>query len=998
MDPRDIHPLIVRPHPLTDDGKYALIARAGDRLGDIIDLPDDAEVLAYVDGRPVCDGEWQHVCVDVDHVYELQVVVGRDAIGPLLAIAALVVAPFLAAAFVGTAAGFGIASSVAAGLGISLGAVTSGLTALIGAAGVLVFESAVSLLVSRNLAKVRAKLRASFLFRRDRTRLLATTIPVPLLLGSHRVFPYYASRPYTEYDEDGEQFLFLLFELGFGDVDVENVRFRETLTTEYQNVLESRAKPVTLVYGNVDTVEGGALEWDAMTMAGTPVVRTLAAGHIRIVADVAIQHYRIGSRNRIIGRDTNLRLEYSVAGAGSWTAITRTVETRDGADARNARRRSIELTDVANPMESYDIRVTLLTEDESEGSSTISFAAELAAVRGFAASRALFAGSNPLAIKAKADGQLRGSLPPVNMDIHQRVEAWDGTAWVVGRTSNPAYLGRAYLRGFRDEQNQLVAGMGEPDGAIEDDEFKQWGAFCTTNGLKCDIYITERLDHPEVLEIISQCGWGSIRKEGDKWGVVYEDENEPLTAIFTPDNVVAGSVEVVYNNDALADEIVGRFIDKDSSYQPNVLRRTTPGTMLPSRQVNLRLRGIVNGEHAAKELNQTAARQVYQNRTITLEGKIGTAAYVRRGAVVGLAHDLVGGTVGGRLLAIAANRRDLTLSMAVPLLGTIWVWDLNNDVVSTTYVATNGDGTAVQLSAALPDAPAGIDDDSNSYHFAAFSSVASQKKARVTEIESREGGGAKFTLVDEDQRLYDARTSDLNHPLVVSAVLDDLASIGALFITATATGGWVFSWPNHPSPLVNRYELRYGSVATGHDFPAMSSMHEGVLITTRFESASEPESGEWIFGVVGILDDGRQTSPFFKRVNLDEVDIIPRVEEVFTRTADDTVPAQLATTDTQKATDDYLPAGTTRLPVGPDETSPYEWRAFRSGLTRYWGEFSPWGRHEIYAAINVDDAVDEALMNNPTIDDLRDDVDEALAEILTIQGDVAGALTDILAD
>ena len=130
-------------------------------------------------------------------------------------------------------------------------------------------------------------------------------------------------------------------------------------------------------------------------------------------------------------------------------------------------------------------------------------------------------------------------------------------------------------------------------------------------------------------------------------------------------------MSVHYENEGLSDEITGTFLDASGDYKENTVRRCVEGVTVPERPVTVPLRGITSGMQAAKEINRMAAAQFYHTRTITWEvGPEGGPLFVTRGDVVALAHDLVGGTVGGRMLEIDTPRTLISLSQDVPTSGT----------------------------------------------------------------------------------------------------------------------------------------------------------------------------------------------------------------------------------------------------------------------------------------------------------------------------------------
>ena len=134
----------------------------------------------------------------------------------------------------------------------------------------------------------------------------------------------------------------------------------------------------------------------------------------------------------------------------------------------------------------------------------------------------------------------------------------------------------AYFRGWRIN-GRLVAGMGLPDSRIDIVQTQRFAEHCTANDLRVDLVLEDGRDHDQMLLLICQCGWGSHDTQTGKHGVVWEDANRPVTAIINPGNVIAGSVGVVWDNENLADEVIGNFVDRTSDYQTNQIRRIVPG-------------------------------------------------------------------------------------------------------------------------------------------------------------------------------------------------------------------------------------------------------------------------------------------------------------------------------------------------------------------------------------------------------------------------------------
>lgn len=842
-----------RPHPITTEGRCTIVAAAGQTLDEAFRgrIPPWEPAVASVNGALVAREGWRDVTLREGDVVNVRAAVaggeGSNPIAVILSIAVLVAAPHLAGAIIGATALTGTAATAATWL----------LTAAIGMGGLLIVNSLFPPRLPAAQDTGQPKPQYSISGGANRARPYQ---PLQLVLGTHRVFPDLAAREYTEFDEEGDQHLNQIFDFGIGDLDVGTLHMGETAFTNFEDVDPRQDIPVTLVAGNVDTISGGDLEHD------TPLQRTTAAGTTAVAFDLSAQHFRTQGNGGLDGRDTEIRVEWRESGtADPWQSRDLVLVTPDGAEARNAVRRSFKFA--TGRAAAWDVRATLLTEHDKEDDRLI-FSASVAAFRAFQDDATDFTGRNPLAVRAKATGQLYGRMEAVNAIASQRAAHWDGTRWVAGQvTGNCGDVLLRYLRGWRIA-GRLVAGMGLPDSRIDLPSIQGFAEHCTAEGLECNLVIEDGRDHAAALELICQCGWGAIDRQSGKWGVLWEDAGRPMTALVTPANVVAGTLGVTYDNEGLADEVVGNFIDRTSDYQVNQIRRSVPGTATPERPVTVELDGITDGTHAAKELNRAVAAQFYHIRTVGWEMQIGEGMGIARGDVVGMSHGLVGSGAGGRLLAISADRRTCTLSRDVAGDGFAWIWDLNDAVLKRAY--TRAGAAEIVLDAALPAPPAGVDDDPHAYRFMCFTAEADLVKLRITGKEPAGEDRLRFIARDEVDDYYGHRTADLTWNPLAGAADPHLEPVGGFSVTDNALGVRIFTWARHPSLDVVGYRIRYAEAGTpaAAAFLDMAELHDGELLSSPAEFMDRPGAGTWRFAIVAVLSDGRRTVPTFVTVTL----------------------------------------------------------------------------------------------------------------------------------
>ena len=403
--------------------------------------------------------------------------------------------------------------------------------------------------------------------------------------------------------------------------------------------------------------------------------------------------------------------------------------------------------------------------------------------------RANFDGRNPLAVRIQAGGQLYGRIDKLNADVSQLIPEWNGTAWVDDqKTSNPAWIYRKYLMGWFTSQGRLIAGVGLSSARIDDDQIKAWGEFCDTNELACNIVIDDQRDHFENLKLITQCGWASVSRSTGKWGVIYEEEQALPVALFTPANIVVDTVSVTYENDGLADEIVGTYFDADADYAQNALRRNTPGISNPERPVEIRLQGITDSVQAAKEINRTAAAQFYHNRLITFETGI-EGETVDRGDVVLMTSQLISGGSGGRLMAINSSRDVLTITGIVTGNGYAWVSLPDGNVHGTGYVRQ--DNSTIRLDSALDDVVTGLPDHPETYRYTLFDAENYTRLYRVTSKVPAPNRRYRFTLRDDPSQYYDHRVEDLTRNFISARRQPAVTDITVTESVKEIPGGYV---------------------------------------------------------------------------------------------------------------------------------------------------------------------------------------------------------------
>jgi hypothetical protein len=155
----------------------------------------------------------------------------------------------------------------------------------------------------------------------NRTRLYE---PLPIVFGTHRVFPDLAAKTYTEYQGD-DQYLYQIFNFGVSDLSLDDFRIGATPISAYSGVeiqISGDDGKLTLFPGNVDTVEGGTL-----TYAGGPVERISSPRTRRIAIDIVGNLYAVGDAG-VSEAVVQLKIEYKREGESEYRLFDVGMETR----------------------------------------------------------------------------------------------------------------------------------------------------------------------------------------------------------------------------------------------------------------------------------------------------------------------------------------------------------------------------------------------------------------------------------------------------------------------------------------------------------------------------------------------------------------------------------------------------------------------------------------------------------------------------------------------
>ena len=757
--------LDLHPHPVTTEGRTVrpLAVVPGTTLAEVVARAwDGAEPpIGAVDGRVVPSAQWAATRLAGTEIVTLRSSVAGGDSNPLRVVLLLAVT-WAALTIPGAQWGLGLG-----GWGASLA------SAGIAVGGQLLVNAIAPLPTSDVSTPGRPEVVYSLTGGRNQARAYQ---PMPLVLGEHRVVPDLAAAPYSEIEGD-DQYLYTAFHFGLGDLQVTNLEIGGTPIASYSDVTRSWPGELgeagigreRLLAGDVDTQAVGDLvshtEWTE---------RAIPAGATRVALDLAGRIFRVNDSGgyESVTVVVDVEIYATTPGDVRRTALDTTVSLTS--DSPTPVRLSVSWNLPADdpqptPGTTWKLRlkrVAAPTPDTDRDYDDVA----CTALRSYAPDTADYAGQHRLEMKIRASEQLSGPLDQITALVRQQVPTPAGAGWgPPAASSNPAWIFRWFALGVRIG-GRLVAGAGLPESRIDDASLRAWGAWCDTQQLRCDHVIQAAASVHDVLAVIAQCGRASPSWSSGRLGVVYEDAARLPSAMITPGNILAGTLEIDYAAGRKVDEVAVRYLSPALDWQYATLRRRAAGITAPEHSVTQTLPGVTTDRQAAQAANLLLAAQTWRRRRIRWQMGPAALTQIRRGDVVWLSHALLDGGVAGRLLGLDGADVALDRELEVAHGDHVLLMLPDGTLHATTVAGTVGTRSRITLAAAPPDpAPGDPPWTPADVLWRVYDSSAPPVRARILGVEPQSEQVVRIVAVDDPPEYHAAATSDLTGPTATPA-------------------------------------------------------------------------------------------------------------------------------------------------------------------------------------------------------------------------------------
>ncbi|POS08020.1 hypothetical protein C3Y08_11025 [Burkholderia gladioli] len=490
-----------------------------------------------------------------------------------------------------------------------------------------------------------------------------------------------------------------LFNHGFGDLSISARRIGANDLEQYnayqlvQSVVppgqgdrtqlvgySSANWPSNLFPGNVQTVDGGALEQHANVLNDGWIERqgSVSARFVQIDISGRLLRQEGGG---IVNLSCDFQAEYQVAGDGSWQPFPFSPMHITNGSSHVVRETFSAYLGTA----ALKVRVRRTTPESTDANDVSEL--ELTRVKFFREPDALYPAQHREALLIRATGQLNGQVDRYSALLEMKCwvwasdRPWDGSmpgsgsgAWLWQSSVNPGYLYIYYARGgflnataspahlglagWLDEPNpgngERIFGAGLANEDIDYGTLVAWGQWCAAQNLECHMSITDVKSVFTVLNAIAAAGRARMSWAPGKLSVWWEAPGQPSTAAFGVSNIVAGTFKIAYDTDESVDGYVLSYTRTDNDYEPDEVRASLPGVTQPVNWQSVDAAYSMPQSQAQRLVNLLAAAKHYFRRSISWESTA-FGLTVATGDVIQLAHDLTKWAYSGRLVGMTVQ-------------------------------------------------------------------------------------------------------------------------------------------------------------------------------------------------------------------------------------------------------------------------------------------------------------------------------------------------------
>jgi hypothetical protein len=485
--------------------------------------------------------------------------------------------------------------------------------------------------------------------------------PIPIVLGVHKNVPPLGAQTFTEIIGN-EQYLRMIVVWGYGRLKIENIKIGQTLITEFDDVTIETNEGVS--GDSAHTIYPDTVSQDDFTITLTATdswtTRTTQDNCDEISVDLiwasGLAQYT-GEGEKILITVVH-EIEFSVAGANSWSTPTYTATTVPSSAIAGS---AITLTN--NQLQAvrhgfrwstgsrakYDVRVRRTSTDLIADDKVFDVAT-WTTLRSITNEDPINF-SHPLAttaISIRATDQLNGIISNLSATTSSYVSDFGGSAWSEAVSSNPASLFRHVLQGVANDA--AVA-----DSRLDTDSIEAFHTHCANNSFEFNMIRDFQASIYDTLTTIAAAGRGSVMQIDGKWGLAIDKAQTVPTQHFTPRNSWGFEAEKIFAD--IPHALRMRFANRDKEWLSDERIVYDDGYTVSNATVfeQLDAIGITDTDHVWKQGRFALAQMRLRPErwSLSVDFEYITA---KKGDMVLVTHDvLVVGIASGRIKTVTTD-------------------------------------------------------------------------------------------------------------------------------------------------------------------------------------------------------------------------------------------------------------------------------------------------------------------------------------------------------
>lgn len=410
---------------------------------------------------------------------------------------------------------------------------------------------------------------------------------IPIVIGEAKFYPPHAALPYTEL-LGNDQFLYMMLDLGFGDLVVSDIEIGGTLISQFEDVEYEVSTDPDLFSNDIYELQVGV----PINAQNDTVTRTSQVNADELSVDIVFPQglFGVDAKGNTITVTTDVMVEYRLTGSiDPWvqvptqginspttvrTSSMRFLNVNLPAQVKSAGRNPIR-TGVAWKVTpgQYDVRVTrgatnwgASQENARVGQCSVTVMRTIKYVK---PSRT---GTTKLALRIRATDQLQGVISNLTVLVQQKVPVWDAglQVWSAPQVNfNPAYIYRWLLTSC-PATAKLV-----PFSRVDDEFIIDFGQQCIDKSFQVRGVADSVTTFQELLSQVLSAGRGTLGWRDGRYSVVWDRPQTVPRQHFTPLNSSGFGAQRVFSD--LPHAFYVKFINPAAGWQEDQIVVPMPG-------------------------------------------------------------------------------------------------------------------------------------------------------------------------------------------------------------------------------------------------------------------------------------------------------------------------------------------------------------------------------------------------------------------------------------